>query len=298
MMSAAPRSTFVGMKRALVLLAAIGFALWPGVPASAGVGATFANGELSITGTPGVDDIAVGCDGGNVRVNGLAPSSGEVACSSVESISVRAGAGGDQVSLEGVSRSGFGQLGEVELLGEEGNDTLIGSGIGDHLDGGPGGDTLRGNDGADELLTDGKGDQLVGGTGKDTVVISGDTGWRVSDDAVATMPAADESSMQGVDKAIVLGGPGDTWIFASDFHGKMVLDGGAGDDLLTGGPKADELLGRGGNDSLEGGDGNDVLKGSGGNDALHGGDGNDRLDGGSGVDSCIGGNGSNVLVAC
>ncbi len=286
------------MKRAFVLLAAIGYALWPGVPASAGVAAAFANGALSINGSGEVDDIVVTCEGGYVRVNAAAPSGGEVACSSVDSISVRAGAGGDQVSLEGVARSDFGGLTDVELLGEEGNDTLTGSGIGDRLDGGPGGDTLRGGDGPDELLTDGGGDQLVGGTGKDTVVISGDTGWRVDDGGVATIPSSDESTMQGVDKAIVLGGPGDTWVFASSFTGPLVLDGGAGDDLLTGGPKADLLLGRGGSDSLEGGDGNDVLKGSGGNDALHGGDGNDRLDGGTGVDSCIGGNGSNVLVAC
>jgi hypothetical protein len=82
------------MKRALVLLAGIGFALLPSVPASAGVGATFSNGGLTVTGTSGVDDVVVGCDAGNVRVNGLAPTSGEVACSSVESISVEAGEGG------------------------------------------------------------------------------------------------------------------------------------------------------------------------------------------------------------
>jgi Ca2+-binding RTX toxin-like protein len=292
------RSTVDPVKRLLVPLAVSALVVLPAVPAFADVTGGFANGVLTVDGDGGANDITIGCESGSVRVNGAAPASGEVACSAVEAIAVRAGAGGDQVTLAAVGRSDFPVLAEVELLGEEGNDSLTGSAVGDRLDGGPGGDTLRGEDGADELLTDGDGDQLVGGTGKDTVVVSGDVGWRLSDGAIEQIPVADESSMQGIEKAIVTGGPGDTWVFASAFSGPVVLDGGSGDDLLYGSPKSDLILGRGGNDSIEGGDGNDVLKGSGGNDALHGGDGNDRLDGGSGVDSCIGGNGANTLIAC
>lgn len=287
------------MRRTLALVVATALVvLVPPAPAFAGISTGFSSGALTVDGTSSTDDIVVACEGGNVRVNGAALSSGEVACGSVESITVRAGAGGDQVALSGVARSDFPSLGEVVALGEEGNDTLIGSAVGDRLDGGPGGDTLRGGDGADELLTGGDGDLLVGGTGKDTLVVSGDNGWNLSDDNLAQIPASDETSLQGIDKAIITGGPGDNWIFASAFSGPLVIDGGSGNDLVRGGPKADLLLGKGGNDTLEGGDGNDVMKGSGGNDALHGGDGNDRLDGGSGVDSCIGGDGADTLVAC
>jgi Ca2+-binding RTX toxin-like protein len=66
----------------------------------------------------------------------------------------------------------------------------------------------------------------------------------------------------------------------------VAVDGGTGDDLLTG---------AGGNDRLSGGDGNDVLTGNGGRDQLRGNAGNDTLfaagdgatdflDGGSGTD--------------
>ena len=61
--------------------------------------------------------------------------------------------------------------------------------------------------------------------------------------------------------------------------------GGAGDDALTGGTKADLLVGNAGNDSLNGGAGSDVLIGGMGTDTLDGGAGNDSLLGGAGTDS-------------
>ena len=59
-----------------------------------------------------------------------------------------------------------------------------------------------------------------------------------------------------------------------------VLDGGAGDDALYGGP----------------GGGDDVMLGNAGNDRLFGGLGNDRLDGGAGNDRLAGGAGTDVFV--
>ena len=61
--------------------------------------------------------------------------------------------------------------------------------------------------------------------------------------------------------------------------------GGAGDDSLTGGTKADLLVGNAGDDSLNGGEGADVLLGGMGDDTLDGGAGNDSLLGGAGADS-------------
>jgi dipeptidyl aminopeptidase/acylaminoacyl peptidase len=83
--------------------------------------------------------------------------------------------------------------------------------------------------------------------------------------------------------------------------------GTAGDDVLTGTPLADVLLGEGGNDTLvavpsffvgdtlEGGPGNDLLIGSSVTDTLEGGPGNDVLRGGPGADLLIGGPGRDVI---
>jgi hypothetical protein len=66
----------------------------------------------------------------------------------------------------------------------------------------------------------------------------------------------------------------------------MTIDGGSGNDLLTGGSARNVI---------SGGTGNDVLYGDGGDDVLLGGDGNDDLFGGSGNDVLVGGNGCDVL---
>jgi len=57
----------------------------------------------------------------------------------------------------------------------------------------------------------------------------------------------------------------------------VLMDGGAGNDSLTGGLKADILIGGDGSDKLNGGDGNDLLIGGQGSDGLNGGLGNDML---------------------
>ena len=75
-----------------------------------------------------------------------------------------------------------------------------------------------------------------------------------------------------------------------------VIDGGAGDDTLTGGGGNDRLLGGLGNDCLNGGSGNDMLFGGAGNDTLIGGSGNDVLSGGDGCDNLQGGAGRDILI--
>ncbi|NQV27476.1 MAG: hypothetical protein HQ518_24260 [Rhodopirellula sp.] len=77
--------------------------------------------------------------------------------------------------------------------------------------------------------------------------------------------------------------------------GNDQLTGGSGNDTLIGGAGNDHLNGRGGDDVLIGGLGDDNLDGGSGNDALSGGDGDDGLDGGSGLDVLIGGVGRDKL---
>lgn len=73
-----------------------------------------------------------------------------------------------------------------------------------------------------------------------------------------------------------------------------VIDGGAGDDFIKGGSGSDNILGGSGNDKSLGGSGNDTISGGAGNDTsggqagddvLIGEEGNDKLDGGIGTDT-------------
>jgi len=109
------------------------------------------------------------------------------------------------------------------------------------------------------------------------------------DQLPALLPGAVGSFVQGTagsDKlvgntslaTVMLGLGGDDTMNASPANvtlPSVVMDGGAGNDLLQGSGQADSLIG---------GKGNDTLLGQGGDDTLDGGSGNDRLDGGAGAD--------------
>jgi uncharacterized secreted protein with C-terminal beta-propeller domain len=76
---------------------------------------------------------------------------------------------------------------------------------------------------------------------------------------------------------------------------RTVLDGGTGNDTITGSDGSDTILGGQGNDTLSGGRGNDTLRGGAGADSLAGGLGNDTLQGEAGADTLRGGAGQNAL---
>jgi len=78
-------------------------------------------------------------------------------------------------------------------------------------------------------------------------------------------------------------------------NGNDGLTGTDGDDVVNGGNGNDTLTGLGGNDVLNGGNGNDVLNGGAGNDALDGGNGSDIMTAGAGNDSLSGGNDNDVM---
>lgn len=63
------------------------------------------------------------------------------------------------------------------------------------------------------------------------------------------------------------------------------INGGGGNDTITGGDVADFLVGGAGDDALNGGAGTDSFIGGGGNDVIDGGTGADRMDGGLGNDT-------------
>ena len=76
----------------------------------------------------------------------------------------------------------------------------------------------------------------------------------------------------------------------------VVIDGGAGNDLLTAGGGDSVLLGGAGNDILVGGPGNNVLVGGDGTDILIGAGGRDLMIGGKGSDLLTGGTGEDILI--
>ncbi len=71
--------------------------------------------------------------------------------------------------------------------------------------------------------------------------------------------------------------------------------GGAKDDVLTGGNGRDRLVGKKMDDTLSGGIGSDELRGDTGNDSLLGGQDDDWLSGGRGNDKLDGGEGNDIL---
>jgi Ca2+-binding RTX toxin-like protein len=173
------------------------------------------------------------------------------------------------------------------LFGEQGNDTLYGGAGADLLDGGVGDDTLAGGAGADTL---------IGGDGFDTASYAASFQSVYVNLATNTGVYGDAQgdSFSGIDK--VIGSSFSDGLFANDSG--VVLDGGAGHDLLVGGTGLDVLIGGSGDDTLEGGLGLDVLTGGAGADhfVFNRGDGPDRVtDFQAGVDKIVLGDGFNTF---
>jgi RTX calcium-binding nonapeptide repeat (4 copies) len=79
-------------------------------------------------------------------------------------------------------------------------------------------------------------------------------------------------------------------------NGNDRLTGGAGDETLVGGNGNDVLIGGSGAGTLSGGNGDDTLIGGSGAEKLIGGNGNDSIDGNKGNDVALMGNGDDTFV--
>jgi serralysin len=221
-----------------------------------------------------------------------------------------------------------GGAGNDTILGGGGNDTLFGGndndsvvgGLGnDVIDGGAGADRLFGGDGDDQLANGDGNDFAEGGAGNDTITDTGGVntidGGLGNDSISVTAAVANQT---------VLGGDGQDTITVFNAVGSTnSIDGGAGNDSITGGDAVDSILGGtgndtiragngndtvfggdgddlladfGGNDSASGGNGNDTLLGDLGNDTLNGDAGNDALQGGAGSDRLFGGTGNDAIT--
>lgn len=189
----------------------------------------------------------------------------------------------------------------VTLLGQSGNDTLLGGFSADRLDGGAGFDFLE-ISGSSIVLTD----ATAPDTGADVVVsveglqlIASTRGSSIDASGYTQGPVTIVGS--GGDDTLK-GGSGDDLILAGAGHdnvsgggGADIIAGNRGRDTITGDAGNDTILGGGGKDHIDGGDDADNLSGGGGRDTVTGGNGSDFLLGGAGRDNIAGGLGNDIL---
>ena len=188
----------------------------------------------------------------------------------------------ENLNVEPIRR--FDQIRLPELLGNGGDDTLIGHGLwASRLDGGAGDDRI-------EALTDNDGEtyrplqnRLVGGPGRDTLI--GGTGNDVIDggaggdslDGNGGLDTADyRNSAAGVRVDLSRGAASDGGE-AESLAGIAHVIGSDFADEIVGDASVNRLAGMGGDDTIRSGDGGDLILGGGGRDLLDGGAGADAI---------------------
>jgi Ca2+-binding RTX toxin-like protein len=145
----------------------------------------------------------------------------------------------------------------------DGNDSVTGNSLNNHIMGMRGNDTLLGQAGNDTLLGGTGNDLLDGGGGNDTAVFTGSAKTTVN----LNLSAA-QNTGHGMDRIINIEN-----VLSDMGHDRLVGNGQA--NRLESGDGKDKLTGGGANDTLLGGNGHDTLKGDAGNDVLNGGTGKD-----------------------
>ena len=194
------------------------------------------------------------------------------------------GGAGDDILIGGFTPGITPQPGDLA-------DTLIGGAGNDQLYGSDGDDTLSGGEGDDDIRGDAGSDIIDGGAGNDLASYRFNefTAGRTLDfrNFAATVSFTWDDGRGGTDRLtsietlFLAGTLGDDIITGSDYTVPGVygyangLNGGGGNDIVTG---------AGNRDAITGGAGDDTLDGKGGDDDLTGGAGNDSIDGGTGND--------------
>lgn len=210
-----------------------------------------------LSGGDGADRL-LGGDGGDV----LFFDSADIAAGSVDG-----GAGFDIGVVEGADGINVtaGELGVEALIGHTGNDVLA-AGTADavYLAGGIGDDQLVGGDGQDFLVGGLGADSLSGGEGDDFLFVDehdhghGISGGSGFDTLVVDTTNGLEADLGAMSVELAFGNLGNDVLDATTATVSMVIDGGAGNDVLMGGLADDLLIGSSGSDSIDGGAGFDA----------------------------------------
>jgi len=257
-------------------------------------GVVIDQGRITTTGTDAAEIILVSQVGGTIVVN-IDGNQVAFAADQVQDIRIDARGGNDTITVD-ANRP-------TVILGGAGNDTIVGSdGGADFVIGEQGVDTFRGRGGDDQFIWnpgDGN-DRIDGDDGEDTHIFNGSAGnevmivqpngarVRLTRDAgnitmdIGTFENITVNALGGEDT--VSGTPG-----LAVLVDLLVLDGGAGNDILNGGDGADSLLGGDGGDTVDGNGGADEAFLGAGNDVFvwDPGDGSDFVEGESGFDTLL-----------
>jgi Ca2+-binding RTX toxin-like protein len=239
---------------------------------------------------------------------------------------ITGGTGGDAiVGLGGVDVMDGGD-GDDAITGGPGNETQLGGADNDTFiwNPGDGSDTLLGGAGTDTMRFNGSAGNEVfafsaDGTGFDftrdlgNIVMDVETVEAVILEGLAGNDSATVGNLTGVADLTAIGlnmGDGDDTVNGSAQANPaiaLVIDGGAGNDNLTGSPGFDTINGGAGNDTIvglvnldtiDGGDGDDTITGGPGNETQLGGAGNDTFiwNPGDGSDTLVGGAGIDTML--
>ena len=296
--------------------------------------ATITNDDLNPTsdtvdGGSGNDTLSAG-DGDDV-INGN--SGDDVINGDSGNDILRGGSGNDTINGGSGNDTLDGQLGTDQLFGETGDDTFIWDGRTDGSDifnspfganrvevrGSSDANSFTVNQNSDDLLTVNDGNatlvlqstirevEINAGGGNDTITLGDVTDVIPTlltfngENGNDTLSAAGQSL--GKVRLAINGGTGNDVITGSNdadtIDGGAGLDtvnGGAGNDTITGGDDNDMLMGDAGDDVLNGNEGADTLRGGDGNDVASGDNGDDRVEGNSGDDTVSGGDGMDKVI--
>jgi Ca2+-binding RTX toxin-like protein len=185
----------------------------------------------------------------------------------MEQVNIVALGGADSITIGDLTKTGITQV-NIDLSATPGSGT--GDGLADNV-------TVNGTGGSDQIQIAGSLTAVtVSGLAAQVTLIGPETGDTL---AVNGGNGNDTISAVGMTTAIM----------------NLVLDGGAGNDTITGGAGNDTLLGGDGNDMVNGGRGNDTALLGAGNDTFvwNPGDGSDTVEGQDGTDTLVF-NGSNA----
>ena len=243
------------------------------------------NGNDTITGGQG-NDVLIG-DAGQDSLTGLGGND-----------SMLGGDGNDILNGNAGDDTMRGGLGNDSFFGGADNDLLVGDENNDTIDGGSGDDSLKGDNGNDQLFGKLGKDTLDGGFGSDLCEGGADNDVLLSNGETA--PIQDFGDVVRAFADFVGNSILDIFVnndaanaavrfgeFLEEIGAPVTLDilnGGAGNDTMTGGNATDVLFGESGDDLLAGGTGIDLLFGGTNNDSLRGGRDFDVIFGGAGDD--------------
>ncbi|NJR58553.1 MAG: calcium-binding protein [Cyanobacteria bacterium CRU_2_1] len=172
-------------------------------------------------------------------------------------------------------------ISSIRVIGNDLDNTIVGSTIRDWLEGFGGNDNLQGNAGNDTLDGGAGNDTLIGGAGDDSYYVD-----RPGD---VIIESASDPGIDSVNTIISWSlGAGLENLDLGQFNANSTALFGVGNELnnrISGNALNNVLEGQAGNDFLEGNAGNDQLYGGEGNDTLEDGYGLNTIDGGAGIDT-------------